>query len=130
MKKLKEKYHKFARTKSLIKSPHDGEIYELGRKIWGRNAAKEKQLLVVADHDAHEDVNLDEFSFLMNEISSIFQRNEYCYEGLRRLGKMKLKVMNEKWMELKLEESELMVNKTQLYHEHLKLVVESSKGPN
>ncbi|KAH0780721.1 hypothetical protein KY290_000319 [Solanum tuberosum] len=68
LKKLKEKYHKFARSKSQIKTPHDCEIYEIGRKIWGRNAAKGKELLVVEeeDHDEDEDdVNLEDFSFLV-----------------------------------------------------------------
>ncbi|KAL3354376.1 hypothetical protein AABB24_018828 [Solanum stoloniferum] len=129
LKKLKEKYHKLARSKSQIKTPHDGEIYEIGRKIWGRNAAKGKELLVVEEenHDEDEDVNLDDFSFLVNEMTMVFQRNEYCKEGLRKLGKKKLMEMNEKWMELKLKESELMMNKTQLYHENLKVVVEGSK---
>ncbi|XP_069147186.1 probable transcription factor At1g61730 [Solanum lycopersicum] len=133
LKKLKEKYHKLARSKSQIKTPHDGEIYEIGRKIWGRNAAKGKELLVVVgeeDHDEDEDVNLDDFSFLVNEMTMVFQRNEYCKQGLRKLGKKKLMEMNEKWMELKLKESELMMNKTQLYHENLKVVVEGSKGSN
>lgn len=122
-----------ARSKSQIKTPHDGEIYEIGRKIWGRNAAKGKELLVVVgeeDHDEDEDVNLDDFSFLVNEMTMVFQRNEYCKQGLRKLGKKKLMEMNEKWMELKLKESELMMNKTQLYHENLKVVVEGSKGSN
>ncbi|KAK4369566.1 hypothetical protein RND71_013358 [Anisodus tanguticus] len=91
LKRLKEKYHKFARSKSLIKTPHDQKIYEFGRKIWGRNAAKGKEPVI----ELHE------------------KRNEYCLEGLRRLGKEKLKKMNEKWMELKLEESELTMNKGQ-----------------
>ncbi|KAK4709086.1 hypothetical protein R3W88_030011 [Solanum pinnatisectum] len=132
LKKLKEKYHKFARSKSQIKTPHDGEIYEIGRKIWGRNAAKGKELLVVEeeDHDEDEDVNLDDFSFLVNEMTMVFQRKEYCKEGLRKLGKKKLMEMNEKWMELKLKESALMMNKTQLYHENLKVVVEGSKVSN
>ncbi|XP_060169674.1 STOREKEEPER protein-like isoform X2 [Lycium barbarum] len=144
VKRLKEKYHKFARSKSLIKTPHDGKIYEIGRKIWGRNAAKEKELHEKELHEKElhenhevseeeraieiENVNLDDFPFLVNEMTTNFQRNDYFKEGLRRLGKEKLKGMNEKWMELKLEESELMVNKVQLYHEHLKLVVEGSKG--
>ncbi|KAJ8568381.1 hypothetical protein K7X08_027914 [Anisodus acutangulus] len=149
LKRLKEKYHKFARSKSLIKTPHDQKIYEFGRKIWGRNAAKgkepvielhEKDLIheppVLKLHENHEvsgeegteDVNLEDFPFLVNEMTTMFQRNEYCLEGLRRLGKEKLKKMNEKWMELKLEESELTMNKVQLHHEHLKLVVEGSKG--
>ncbi|MCD9560324.1 hypothetical protein HAX54_018939 [Datura stramonium] len=115
LKRLKEKYHKLARSKSLIKTPHDGEVYEIGRKIWGRHtaAAKGKELLVV-NHEVSEEKE--------------DKRNGYCKEGLRRLGKEKLKKMNEKWMQLKLEESELNVKKVQLYHENLKVVVEGSKG--
>ncbi|XP_060169676.1 uncharacterized protein LOC132600486 isoform X4 [Lycium barbarum] len=119
---------------------------KFGRKNWGRNAAKGKEQVVELHenqekelHENHEvseeeraieieNVNLDDFPFLVNEMTTNFQRNDYFKEGLRRLGKEKLKGMNEKWMELKLEESELMVNKVQLYHEHLKLVVEGSKG--
>ncbi|PHU03787.1 hypothetical protein BC332_29038 [Capsicum chinense] len=118
-KRLKEKYHKFARTKSLMKTPHDREVYELGRKIWGRDAIKEKEKSHI------DDVNLEEFPFLVNEMKVYFPNYE---EGLKRLGEKKLKEMNEKWMELKLEESELMVNKSQLFHENLKFVVEGSMG--
>lgn len=133
LKRLKEKYHKLARSKSLIKTPHDREIYEIGRTIWGRNAnaAKGKELLGVELHESFEGVIiLEDFTFLMNEMKAVFERNEgyYCKEGLRRLGKKKLKEMNEKWMELKLEESEVMMSKAQLYNDYLKCVVESSKG--
>ncbi|OIT28047.1 PREDICTED: probable transcription factor At1g11510 [Nicotiana attenuata] len=140
LKRLKEKYHKLARSKSLIKTPHDKKIYEIARQIWGRNAAKGKEPGVElhrsceeekgaeVEVEVEEEVNLEEFPFLVSEMMSIFGRSEYCKEGLRRLGKEKLKRMNEKWMELRLKEAEIMVNKAKLYHEQLKLVVEGSKG--
>ncbi|XP_009592165.1 probable transcription factor At1g44810 [Nicotiana tomentosiformis] len=134
LKRLKEKYHKLARSKSLIKTPHDQKIYEIARQIWGRNAAKGKEPVVELNRSCEEEkgveeeVNLEEFPFLVSEMMSIFGRNEYCKEGLRRLGKEKLKRMNEKWMELRLKEAEVMVNKAKLYHQYLKLVVEDSKG--
>ncbi|KAF3614563.1 Membrane steroid-binding protein 1 [Capsicum annuum] len=69
-------------------------------RFWGRDAIKEKEKSHV------DDVNLDEFPFLVNEMKVYFSNNE---ERLKRLGKKKLKQMNKKWIELKLEESELMV---------------------
>nr|XP_016475702.1 PREDICTED: uncharacterized protein LOC107797339 [Nicotiana tabacum] len=130
LKKLKEKYHKLARSKSLIKTPHDQKIYEIARQIWGRNVAKgkEKEPVVELHRSCEEEVNLEEFPFLVSEMMSVFGRSGYCKEGLRRLGKEKLKKMNEKWMELRLKEAEIMVNKAKLYHEQLKSVVEGSKG--
>lgn len=92
--KLKRAYHKLARTKSLIKTPHDRSVYVLGRQIWGDDD----------NRDDDEVINWSDYPNLMMEVSRTCPRNEELYKrGLEGLGKQIVKGLEEKWKNVEMD---------------------------
>ncbi|KAK9279042.1 hypothetical protein L1049_012717 [Liquidambar formosana] len=133
LRRLRQKYHKQARTKSLIKTPHDRKIYELARKIWGKNSLKKRNSSECGDEPKivsgvwaarKEEGNLWDFPGLMGEISWL-PENEVWREGLRCLESAELKGLNEKWILQQMEEAEVLAKMAELVHEQTKLILEA-----
>ncbi|XP_028101956.1 probable transcription factor At1g11510 [Camellia sinensis] len=127
LRRLRQRYHKLARTKSLMKTPRDRKIYEMGRKIWGKklkNSRRESKS--VEDGGFEGEVDLSDFPALLREVSGIFPENRVYREGLERLGREKLMSLNEKWMVQRMEEAGLLAKKAELFYEQTKLELQSS----
>ncbi|CAL5436177.1 unnamed protein product [Camellia sinensis] len=127
LRRLRQRYHKLARTKSLMKTPRDWKIYEMGRKIWGKklkNSRRESKS--VEDGGFEGEVDLGDFPALLREVSGIFPENRVYREGLERLGREKLMSFNEKWMVQRMEEAGLLAKKAELFYEQTKLELQSS----
>lgn len=70
----------------------------------------------ILTENAVEEVNLDDFPYLLADdltYMNIVLKDQFVKEALRSLGAEKLKVMNDKWIQLKREETQLHIKKTQ-----------------
>lgn len=112
IRRLKQKYHKFAQHNSSIKTPHDREIYEFARKIWGDEKTRMPVSSLKPKEEEGEEkgsviaTNWSDFPFLMKHVSRAFPGCEEVYkEGLKGLGDDVLKGFDEKWKELDMEEA-------------------------
>ncbi|KAK4441231.1 hypothetical protein Salat_0458000 [Sesamum alatum] len=130
IRRLKQKYHKQARSKSSIKTPHDRKAYELARKIWGPKKTRIPSPPPLDDakkEGSESRINWSNFPFLMKQVSRAFSgSNEVYKQGLEGLGEDVLKGFDEKWMELENEEAALEDRRAQLFHNQLKSIVEAS----
>ncbi|KAL3752400.1 hypothetical protein ACJRO7_013108 [Eucalyptus globulus] len=43
IRRLRHKYHRQARTKALIRTPHDRKVFELARDVWGKRLSSRKE---------------------------------------------------------------------------------------
>ncbi|CAL5432239.1 unnamed protein product [Camellia sinensis] len=127
LRRLRQRYHKLARTKSLMKTPRDRKIYEMGRKIWGKKLKNSRRVSKSVEDGGFEgEVDLSDFPALLREVSGIFPENRVYREGLERLGREKLMSLNEKWMVQRMEEAGLLAKKAELFYEQTKLELQSS----
>ncbi|KAL5763923.1 hypothetical protein ACOSQ2_016517 [Xanthoceras sorbifolium] len=55
LRRLRVKYHKHARSKSLIRTPHDQEIFNLARKTWGKKTKQPRGNKKVQDSASSDD---------------------------------------------------------------------------
>ncbi|KAA0037301.1 hypothetical protein IC582_026820 [Cucumis melo] len=135
--RLKLLYHKFARTKSFIKTPHQRQILDLGRSIWGKSptpitrkpqvispsrilSRRIKQRSSTRKEGVGVDIDLKNFPVLVAEFSQQFPGNGVWREGLRRMEEKNLKDMNEKWVLLHIEGAELKARRAALLKQQLK----------
>ncbi|KAH7542111.1 hypothetical protein FEM48_Zijuj02G0038500 [Ziziphus jujuba var. spinosa] len=130
LRRLRLKYHKQARTKSLIKTHHDREVYKIARKIWGRKGSNSRGGKTEEEKEKEEeqrigDVGLEEFPVLKHEAFGVLQGNVVWKKGLMGLEEKTLKGLNEKWMLLKMEEAEVMATRAELEKEVVELVVKA-----
>ncbi|KAJ0021441.1 hypothetical protein Pint_32038 [Pistacia integerrima] len=146
---LRTKYHKQARTKSLIKTPHDQKLFKIARKIWGKqikrkskrlgdlqSSDKEEQeeeenvALVEAERndereqEREEVVNLEDYPALVGEFSKYLPLSLVRREALRSLGSGKLREMDEKWKSIGIEEAKIVIKKAELVKEQTGLIME------
>ncbi|XP_031112220.1 uncharacterized protein LOC116016201 [Ipomoea triloba] len=145
IKRMKERYHKLAKSKSRIKTAHDEEVYQIARLIWGKQAKKPAPLMVKISETAAEEpspeieklpdgedlgenaekengdatgeVDLGDFPYLVEQMAVNFTGNDMYLMGLRQLGSRKLEGMNEQWKGLMEEEAEFIAKKAQFYQE-------------
>ncbi|KAL0390582.1 UNVERIFIED_CONTAM: hypothetical protein Scaly_0415300 [Sesamum calycinum] len=76
IRRLKQKYHKQARSKSSIKTPHDREAYELARKIWGPKKTRISSPTPLDDakkEGSESRVNWSSYPFLMGRFRGHFR---------------------------------------------------------
>ncbi|GLT81738.1 hypothetical protein SLE2022_001730 [Rubroshorea leprosula] len=133
LRRLRLKYHKHARSRSLIKTPHDQRIFKIAQRIWG----KKKNSEAVANNEEEPgneergdgQPDLEQFPYLVAEFSRILPENEMWKEGLRRLEEEKLREMNQKWKLLKVEEAKVVAKRAELVQEQVKLVMEKVQTP-
>ncbi|KAG6606028.1 hypothetical protein SDJN03_03345, partial [Cucurbita argyrosperma subsp. sororia] len=118
--RLKIQYHKFARTKSFIKTPHHLRILEIGRSIWGKPHIPRTKPQVISRRirgrsvAKKKGVDLKNFPVLVSEFSRQFPGNGVWREGLKGMEEWSLKGMNEKWVLLHIEEAELKARRVAL----------------
>ncbi|KAF3455155.1 hypothetical protein FNV43_RR05603 [Rhamnella rubrinervis] len=138
LRRLRLKYHKQARTKSLIKTHHDRQVYKIARKIWGkttsssssaRSESKGKEVKSSESGGGGEEVGLEEFPVLKKEVEvccgGYLEGNVVWKKGLMGLEEKTLKGLNEKWMLLKLEEAKVMAWRAELVKELMELIVDA-----
>ncbi|PON71190.1 hypothetical protein TorRG33x02_254820 [Trema orientale] len=127
LRRLRLKYHRQARTKSLIKTPHDLKLYNIARKIWGkktqhkrlRHAKKEEEEPQTSGGSEGFRAESEEFS---RENDEVLEKGSVC------LDEEKVRSVRERWMVLRMEEAELMAQKAELVKEQLKLVIQAFRS--
>ncbi|XP_019199092.1 PREDICTED: serine/arginine repetitive matrix protein 1-like [Ipomoea nil] len=148
IKRMKERYHKLAKSKSRIKTAHDEEVYQIARLIWGKQAKKPAPLMVKisgdgegaaaeepspeteklpdsedleenGEKDESGELDLGDFPYLVDQMALNFAGNNIYLMGLRELGSRNLKGMNEQWKVLMEEEAEFIAKKAQFSQELL-----------
>ncbi|KAJ4725000.1 mediator-associated protein 1-like [Melia azedarach] len=153
LRRLRIKYHKQARSKSLIRTPHDRELFKTAKNIWGKKTKargvenrasrsgqgqgqgqeqveeeEEQQQQLVGRHDEQErergEVDLDEYPVLVSEFSKFLPLNVVWKEALKSLGNDKLREMNEKWMMIGLEEAKIVTKKAELVKEQTNFIMQ------
>lgn len=86
-------------AKSLIKTPHDRKIYELARKIWGKNSLKKRNSSECGDEPKIVSgvwaARKEGGNLWMGEICRL-PENGVWREGLRCSESAELKGLNEK----------------------------------
>ncbi|PIM98948.1 hypothetical protein CDL12_28561 [Handroanthus impetiginosus] len=129
IRRLKEKYHKLARTKSSIKTAHDRDIYEIGRQIWGKEKTRmpspppvDRERKEKASESSKEGaINWSGFPYMMKEVSRAFPGCEDLYkQGLTSLGQDILKGLEERWKALAEEEAAIQAKQARLFWGRLK----------
>ncbi|KAK1587342.1 hypothetical protein Q3G72_011867 [Acer saccharum] len=143
LRRLRTKYRKQARTKSLIKTPHDQEIFNIARKMWGKKTKpkekkvedpvssddnnfneeaeeEEEEAVVTGNEQRREEVNLEEYPVLVSEFSKYIPVNPMW----KLLGNSKLKKMNEQWMAIGIEEAKIVTKKADLVKEQTQLLMQ------
>ncbi|EXC24898.1 hypothetical protein L484_011764 [Morus notabilis] len=129
LRRLKLKYHRQARTKSLIRTHHDLRLHRISRSIWGRiniNSAKRHIAFHQEKGENNTDaaaVGLEDFPFLKEEFSRILPENGVWKQGLKCLGAEKMRGFNEEWMLVRKEEAELRAKRAELEKELIHLLV-------
>lgn len=129
IRRLKQRYHKQARSKSSIKTTHDLKTYEISREIWGPKKTTPLKDGKKEDSKCRSGttINWNDFPFLMRQVSRAFPTCVEVYkEGLRGLGEDILKGLDEKWMELEMEEAAIEARRAQFVYNQLKSVVEAN----
>lgn len=145
IRRLRVKYHKQARSKSLIKTPHDQALFKIAQLIWGKKKtnrkkeAKKVQNSASADDEdegeeqkneqneerEREGAELDEYPVLAGELSKYLPMNLVWREALKSLGNDKLKEMNDKWMLIGIEEAKIVSKKADLVKEQTQLIMKA-----
>lgn len=156
LRRLRTKYHKQARSKSLIKTPHDQKLFNIARKLWGKQTkrkferiedrqssdkedqeeeANEAVVGVEAvrngeqEEECEEVVNLEVFPALVGELSKYFPQNLVWRNALRSLGSGKLREMDEKWKSIGIEEAKIVIKKAELVKQQTLLIKEVLGDP-
>ncbi|XP_044504557.1 GLABROUS1 enhancer-binding protein-like [Mangifera indica] len=156
LRRLRTKYHKQARSKSLIKTPHDQKLFNIARKLWGKQTkrkferiedrqssdkedqeeeANEAVVGVEAvrngeqEEECEEVVNLEVFPALVGELSKYFPLNLVWRNALRSLGSGKLREMDEKWKSIGIEEAKIVIKKAELVKQQTLLIKEVLGDP-
>ncbi|KAM6573737.1 hypothetical protein CsatA_017817 [Cannabis sativa] len=106
LRRLRIKYHREARTKSLIKTPHDTRLHKIARKIWGKKA----QQLPKQEHAKEE-----------KEKEKEMLKGKWweCSD------EEKVKELQKRWVLLRMEEAELMSRKAELIKKQMKLIAQA-----
>ncbi|XP_030521044.1 probable transcription factor At1g61730 [Rhodamnia argentea] len=146
IRRLRDKYHRQARTKVLIRTPHDRRVFELARGVWGKRSSKERKgkeekranleeerakdegEILGGEEDsegAAAAADLGNFPALVEECDRCFPGNRVWREGLKRLQEGKLRRMNERVVWLRLEEANLMTKKAELTRDLTRMILES-----
>lgn len=148
LRRLRVKYRKQSRNKSSIKTPHDRQIYEIGRKIWSKDKAGvaeelngaplQSQSLSHGQKSPEEAVPLEEVDkegkkeggdylqelpLLVAECERAFEGNGMWRQVLKGLDEGKLRKMNEKLVMLKYEEAVLVAKKAELVQELSRMIL-------
>ncbi|XP_062108003.1 uncharacterized protein LOC133818906 [Humulus lupulus] len=113
LRRLRIKYHREARTKSLIKTPHDKKLHKIARKIWGKKPQSPKR----EDHAEEEKIEMEMGCGGLLE-------NEELSKGKwwECLDEEKVRELQKRWVRLRMEEAEVMIEKAELIKEHMKLI--------
>ncbi|KAF8039515.1 hypothetical protein BT93_B1894 [Corymbia citriodora subsp. variegata] len=153
IRRLRQKYHRQARTKALIKTPHDRKVFELARDMWGkrpssrkerkRKEEESKQANLEEEREKDEGeilggeeesgggvvavavTDLGNFPALVEECDRCFPGNGVWREGLKRLEEGRLRKMNERVVWLRLEEATLMAKKAELTQDLTRMILDS-----
>lgn len=147
IRRLRDKYHRQARTKALIRTPHDRRVFELARDVWGKRSSRkerkgkeEKQANLEEEREKDEGeilgseeerqgaaaaVDLDNFPALVEECDRCFPGNGVWRVGLKRLEEGRLRMVNERVVWLRLEEANLTAKKAELTQDLTRMILES-----
>ncbi|KAI4385465.1 hypothetical protein MLD38_003487 [Melastoma candidum] len=135
IRRLRLKYRKMARSKSAIKTPHDSEVFQISRRIWGKKKEEEEQQQPAEEGFATPEANgrdmveevaaatgrvndLGRFPVLVDECDRSLGIDDGVWrEALKGVDEEQLRVMNEKLVLLRCEEAAFLAKKADLVRE-------------
>ncbi|XVF69035.1 hypothetical protein PTKIN_Ptkin11bG0049000 [Pterospermum kingtungense] len=130
LRRLRDKYHKHARNKSLVRTHHDRRIFKLSKKVWGKKTAPKKNLKVEEDRTGDGVGNLEKFPYLVSEFSRVLPENEVWKERMKGLEEEKLRKMDQEWVFIKVEEAKLVAKKAELIQQQIMEVMGGTGSAN
>lgn len=119
--------------------PRDQEAFELAKAIWGSEVKNPDDLIEFnrdkkRGSEAGEEEHLSMYPFQKESLEFCKNLNLVTEEGestleasMGLIGNVKVKELNEKWRDLKVEELELFVKQLDLILEQTKLILEAIK---
>ncbi|OMO90387.1 hypothetical protein COLO4_19208 [Corchorus olitorius] len=140
IRKLKTKYHKHVKNKSLVRTHHDRKIFKLSKRIWGKKTAPKKKNETqggeignkknetqggeIGNRKADDGVgNLGKFPHLVAEFSRVLPENEIWKERMNGFDEKKLREMDQEWVALKVEEAKLVAKKAELMQQQIMMIM-------
>ncbi|OMO84387.1 hypothetical protein CCACVL1_10830 [Corchorus capsularis] len=157
IRKLKTKYHKHAKSKSLVRTHHDRKVFKLSKRIWGKKTAPKKKnetqggeigngkadddgvgnlgkFPVAAQNEESRVVdgvgNLEKFPYLVAEFSRVLPENEVWKERMNGFDEKKLRKMDQEWVALKVEEAKLVAKKAELMQQQIMMIMGEAGSTN
>ncbi|XVE79362.1 hypothetical protein DITRI_Ditri14bG0052200 [Diplodiscus trichospermus] len=124
LRRLRDKYHKHARNRSLVRTHHDRRIFKLSKKVWGKKITQKKTEKVEERVEGGKELaergkgdefeKLEKFPYLVAEFSKVLPDNEVWKERMKGLEEEKLRKMDQDWIFIKVEEAKLVAKKAEL----------------
>ncbi|KAF1891850.1 hypothetical protein Lal_00016880 [Lupinus albus] len=149
IRKLRQKFEKKSESPSFT-DPHDSEIFELSKKIWGNAEAgylngalkktvsdenKERENVKVVDLEKDAEIENDEeenetTSYLMKVFQLYGLDKDVIKKGIKLLGDSKRMELKKLWKEVQSAESELHVRRVELVAKHSRFIFEAFQSSN
>ncbi|KAE8687223.1 Detected protein of unknown function [Hibiscus syriacus] len=130
LRRLRDKYHKHARNKSLVRTHHDRRIFKLSKRIWGKKTIPRKKKNEMGSEKEDGVKNLANFRYLVAEFSRVLPGNEVWKEKMMGMGEDKLRKMDQEWVFLKVEEAKLVARKAELIQQQIMEVMGETGSAN
>ncbi|XP_022756636.1 probable transcription factor At1g61730 [Durio zibethinus] len=130
VRRLRMKYHKHARTKSLVRTHHDRRIFKLSKRIWGKKITPKKAKERMESGKGDGVWDLDKFPYLVAEFSRVLPDNEVWKERMKGLEEEKLKKMDQEWVLIKVEEAKLVAKKAELMQKQIMEIMGETGSAN
>ncbi|XP_021277752.1 probable transcription factor At1g61730 [Herrania umbratica] len=133
LRRLRLKYHKHARNKSLVRTHHDRRIFKLSKRIWGKKISATNNEKVEEETGSGERNwvrNLEKFPYLVAEFSRVLPENEVWKERMKGLEEEKLRQMDQEWIFIKVEEAKLVAKKADLMQQQIMEILGETVSAN
>ncbi|XWS52960.1 hypothetical protein CRYUN_Cryun11dG0116700 [Craigia yunnanensis] len=133
LRRLRDKYHKHARNKYLVRTHHDRRIFKLSKRVWGRKITTKKSEKVEERMESGKGDgvgNLEKFPYLMAEFTRVLPDNEVWKERMKGLKEEKLRKMDQDWVFIKVEEAKLVAKKAELIQQQIMEVMGETGSAN
>ncbi|XP_022732082.1 probable transcription factor At2g01370 [Durio zibethinus] len=132
LRRLRDKYHKYARNRSLVRTHHDRRMFKLSKRIWGKKTTPKKIEKVeegVETGKVDGVWNLEKFPYLVAEFSKVLPDNEVWKERMKGFEEEELRKMDQEWVFIKVEEAKLVAKKAELMqHQILEIMGDSGSA--
>ncbi|XVF05294.1 hypothetical protein REPUB_Repub05bG0159600 [Reevesia pubescens] len=134
VRRLRNKYHKHAKSKSLVRTHHDRRIFKLSKRIWGEKLTPKKIENVeekpMRSGNGDGFWSLERFPYLVAEFSKVLPDNEVWKDRMKGLEEERLRKMDQEWVFIKVEEAKLVAKKAELMQQQIMEVMGETGSAN